>query len=531
MNLNMNKYIKSTFALALSAVALTSCDDFLETMPDNRTTLDSEDKVMRMLTSSYLDHEYCLPLELMSDNCDSFGTRVPNTDRWFDDTFAWKDEVETCNESYDRFWSSAYICIAATNEALAAIGEHPETERMAQLRGEALVSRAFNHFLLGSIFCDTWTQNAESSLGLPYMEHPETDLVPQYKRGTLAEFYDKIEADLTEGLKTLTDSYYTVPKYHFNTKAAYAFATRFYLFTEQWEKAVEMANKCLGTEPAAALRDWEAMASMTQDYEAITNEFINASSNANLLMITGYSRLGVVFGPYTSYGRYNHGKSLAESEDIRATQLYGSYSAFWMTPKVYQGSTYNKTIFWKAPYKFEYTDLVAGIGYTHTVVPVLTSDETLLNRAEAYVMLKQYDKAAEDLTTWMQNMTKSTTTLTPQSIQTFYNARNYSYDDEKNPLQGTIKKHLHPAFAIDEEGSVQECMLQCVIGFRRIETLQQGLRWFDIKRFGIEIPRREMDDTGSPAKITDWLRVGDKRRAVQIPLRVRDAGLEANPRD
>ncbi len=527
----MNKYILSTIGLALSALSLTSCEDFLDTMPDDRATLDSEEKVMRILTSSYFTKEYCLPLELMSDNCDSFGTRVPNSDRWFDDTFAWVDEMETPNESFDRFWSSTYMAIAAANEALASIGEKPATTRMAELRGEALVSRAFSHFILGSIFCDAWTQDAENSLGLPYMEHPETDLLPNYKRGTLAEFYNKIERDLTEGLKTLTDAYYTVPKYHFNTRAAYAFATRFYLFTEQWDKAIQMATLCLGSEPAGMLRDWKSMASMTQDYEAITNEYINTSSNANLLICTGYSRLGVVFGPYTSYGRYNHGKYLAESEDMRAQQLYGSYSSFYMTPKVYQGSTYNKTIFWKAPYKFEYTDQVAGIGFTHSVVPILTSDEVLLNRAEAYVMKKEYDKAAADLTTWMQNMTTNRTTLTPEIIENFYKARPYSYEDEKNPLAGTVKKRLHPAFEIDADGSLQECMLQCVLGFRRIETIQTGLRWFDIKRYGIEIPRREMDSAGSPTQITDWLRVGDKRRAVQIPLRVRDAGLEANPRD
>ncbi|MCM1021671.1 MAG: RagB/SusD family nutrient uptake outer membrane protein [Muribaculum sp.] len=526
----MNKYILSTFALGLSAIALTGCDDFLDTMPDNRATLNTEDKIMKTLTSAYMDHEYCLPLELLTDNVDNFGTRVPNSDRWFDDTFAWKDEVETCNEAFDRLWSTTYLCIASANEALAAIGEHPATERLGQLRGEGLLSRAFHHFLLGSIFCDAWTQDAENSLGIPYMEHPESDLDPKYERGNLADFYDKIERDLVEGLSLVSDAYYTVPKYHFNTKAAYAFACRFYLFKEEWAKAIEYADKCLGSEPKAVLRDWAYMASITQDAEAVNNEYISASSNANLLLITGYSRLGLVFGPYTSYGRYNHGKQLAETEDIRATNLYGSYGAFRITPKVYQGSTYNKTIFWKAPYKFEYTDLVAGIGFTHTVVPILTTDECLLNRAEAYIMLKQFDKAAADLTTWMQNMTTSTKVLTPAEITTFYNARKYSYEDEKNPLVGTIKKHIHPAFAIDEEGSVQENMLQCMLSFRRIETLHQGLRWFDIKRYGIEIPRRLLDDTGNPESITDWLRVGDPRRAVQIPLRVRDAGMEANPR-
>ena len=47
---------------------------------------------------------------------------------------------------------------------------------------------------------------------------------PKYTRGTLAEVYSKIDADLIEGLPLITDEFYSVPKYHFNQKAAYAFA-------------------------------------------------------------------------------------------------------------------------------------------------------------------------------------------------------------------------------------------------------------------------------------------------------------------
>ena len=36
----MNKYIKYAFALTLPTLAFTACDDFLDTMPDNRATVD-----------------------------------------------------------------------------------------------------------------------------------------------------------------------------------------------------------------------------------------------------------------------------------------------------------------------------------------------------------------------------------------------------------------------------------------------------------------------------------------------------------
>jgi hypothetical protein len=39
-----------------------------------------------------------------------------------------------------------------------------------------------------------------------------------------------------------------------------------------------------------------------------------------------------------------------------------------------------------------------------------------------------------------------------------------------------------------------------------------------------------MGGDGNPVKITDWLKVDDPRRAIQIPQKVREAGYTPNPR-
>lgn len=525
----MKQYIRNTFICVLTATALSGCDDFLDTMPDNRTTLDTEDKIEKMITSAYLDHEYCTALELMSDNTDDCGEKLISPGRWYDDTFNWRDESENDNACLKTFWETAYSCIAAANEALDALGPKPETEKGRQLRAEALLCRAYNHFMLGCIFCQPWTDKAEQHLGLPYMKAPEKDLNPKYDRGNLADFYKNIQADIEEALPYVSDSYYSVPKYHFNIKAAYAFATRFYLYSQQWENAISAATRCLGSDPSSMLRNWAAMEDMTTNYQAFSDAYINASENANLLLITGHSSLGVIFGPFEFCGRYNHSLSLAASEDLHADNIFGDYTNLRMGTHYYESSECNKLILWKAAFKFEYTDLVAGVGIRHTVVPVLTTDETLLNRAEAYIMTGQYNEAAADLTMWMKNTARTNNNLTPQTIVNFYKRKNYSYYDD-NGLLGTLKKHLNPAFEIDVEGSVQESMLQCLLSFRRIETIHQGLRWFDINRYGIEIPRRVMNERNQPFKKTDFLSKDDLRRVVQLPQDVIVAGLEANPR-
>ena len=140
-------------------------------------------------------------------------------------------------------------------------------------------------------------------------------------------------------------------------------------------------------------------------------------------------------------------------------------------------------------------------------------------------MQKKYTDAAKALTTWMQNWTKSTLTLDPDTIQKFYNSFGYYTSTAPTP-----KKHLNPSFEIDEEGSVQECMLQCVLNFKRIETIHEGMRWFDVKRYGINITRRVMNQDSECDHVTDSLGTNDLRRAIQLPFDIIAAGLERNPR-
>ena len=44
----MNTKILKIFTIGMSALSLAACNDFLDEMPDNRATLDSEDKISHM---------------------------------------------------------------------------------------------------------------------------------------------------------------------------------------------------------------------------------------------------------------------------------------------------------------------------------------------------------------------------------------------------------------------------------------------------------------------------------------------------
>lgn len=226
------------------ALALVSCGDFLDKNPDLRTTLDSEEKIANILVSAYVSGSgsYQIVAELSSDNvCDRGITK--NYDQFYEDVYEWAENVTTGNDSPRNIWSANYGCIANANQALSAIEEMggATTAALKASKGEALLCRAYSHFVLANLFCMPYNPaTADNYLGIPYMDHAETDLNPRYDRGTLKEVYEMIGKDIEEGIPLIDDNSYAVPKYHFNYKAACCFASRYYLFIQDWDNASSM---------------------------------------------------------------------------------------------------------------------------------------------------------------------------------------------------------------------------------------------------------------------------------------------------
>ena len=544
------------FAASLMLLGLVSCDKFLDTMPDNRAEVNSASKIRALLSSGYPANTYLTFNEYMSDNVDNLGDDNPGTNRFMDQIYTWSDVTEETNDSPTNFWGESYLCIAHANQALDAIYDLTGTSSIAEAdaivaagygaeMAEALLIRAYNHFMLVNEFCLNYnTQTSSKDLGIPYMEEVELELNPKYERGTVAEVYEKIQRDLELGLKYVSDGYYQVPKYHFNTRAAWAFAARFYLYSEQWDKAVEAATKCVGSEPSSSLRDWQSIGKLERDWDVRSYEFVKSKYAANLLMLTSYSSFGYYFC-YPGITKYSHNSYLSFTEVGYAKNVWGNEQTGWrnvsdwyyMSPEWYNGATFDCIAYFKIPYMFEYTDPVARIGYAHAVCPAFTTDEALLNRAEANVMLHNYDAATVDINTYIKSVIKPTyfkKDLTTEDIVAFYSAiENGTWD------KPTIKKKLNPAFNIGADKGIQESMIQCVLGLKRMDQMAQGLRWFDIKRYGIEIWRRTLqpdpkagqyDAAFKPYRLDDVLTVDDPRRAMQIPQDVISAGFKPNPR-
>ena len=524
-------------SLMLASVAiLASCSDQLDTLPDNRTTLDTPKKIAGLLVTAYPDRTPTLFNEWMSDNTDYMGAQNSQGNRGGDQYFFWQEQTEGGNDSPEQVWMLYYEGVYKANEALAAIDEQggPKNDILRNSKGEALLIRAYDHFILANEFCRPYNgKTSTKDAGLYYATGIAdfSAAAEQSNRGTVADVYAKIAADIEAGIPLLNDTY-EVPKYHFNKQAAYAFATRFYLYYEKWEKAKEYADKLLGSNPAASLRDYRALQAMplskSEQAVKIAEAYCSASADCNLLVQTSVSNAGMALAPWLISKRYTLTNYLSETELFQSNNIWGTSSNLIWKPFTVNSGESNFALLMKLPREFEIRNTTTGSGYLRTLNVDFTMDEALLNRAEAEIMLGQNDAACADMTIWMKNFFNTNVTLTPTSVQTYFKTVPYAYADAAKMVP-SFKKHISPRFTIDAEGSVQESLLQCLLNFRRIETVHQGMRWMDIRRYNIEIPRRLIGANGRPSKNLDWLEKDDPRQVVQIPQSIREAGVAGNP--
>ena len=524
-------------SLMLASVAiLASCSDQLDTLPDNRTTLDTPKKIAGLLVTAYPDRTPTLFNEWMSDNTDYMGAQNSQGNRGGDQYFFWQEQTEGGNDSPEQVWMLYYEGVYKANEALAAIEDQggPKNDILRNSKGEALLIRAYDHFILANEFCRPYNgKTSTKDAGLYYATGIAdfSAAAEQSNRGTVADVYEKIAADIEAGIPLLNDTY-EVPKYHFNKQAAYAFATRFYLYYEKWEKAKEYADKLLGSNPAASLRDYRALQAMplskSEQAVKIAEAYCSASADCNLLVQTSVSNAGMALAPWLTSKRYTLTNYLSETELFQSNNIWGTSSNLIWKPFTVNSGESNFALLMKLPREFEIRNTTTGSGYLRTLNVNFTMDEALLNRAEAEIMLGQNDAACADMTIWMKNFFNTNVTLTPTSVQTFFKTVPYAYADAAKMVP-SFKKHISPRFTIDAEGSVQESLLQCLLNFRRIETVHQGMRWMDIRRYNIEIPRRLIGANGKPSQNLDWLEKDDPRQVVQIPQSIREAGVAGNP--
>lgn len=482
------------YIIISSAFLAGGCKKYLDKEPDNRTQVKTPEQIAQLLTTAYPQGNYILFCESMSDNAEDkqgggsgidFADQINREAYRFEDSKVAPDDID----GPIAYWNACYKAIAAANQALQFIAAAEDTTELRPHKGEALLARAYAHFMLVTLFAKVYNPaSAESDPGVPYVTVPETEIFQQYKRNTVAFVYQMIEKDLLEGYPLIDDRIYgNAPKFHFNRKAAAAFAARYYLFKQDYPKVISYATTALGETPASELRPWNSAEWLALQFAQLEAEYTKSETEGNLLLQESNSIWGRSYAAF----RYGLGVSVA-NRLFFTTNVTG-----WR----YAIPVYGTPQFYNVPKFYEYfvkETINAETGTPYNTVPLLTSEEALLNRSEAYLVSGNLAASITDMNTFasrtIEDYNPATDNVTTTKLQNFYGTNS------------------------------QIGALNAILDFKRAFFIHEGLRWFDILRWGIPV----VHTTVQGERIE--LPANDNRRALQLPPLTVTAGLEPNPR-
>lgn len=545
---------------------MASCSGFLDHVPDERTEITNETNVQNLLISAYPDVNPSWVNELQTDNLiDNQAPHMPsnpndkqklshyNYGHYYDShNYLFRFEVPQ-NMQYSEYdspgmlWNGYYSSISSVNFMLDGIRQMSgtDTEKYSQdtrrSYAEALLLRAYDHFQLVNIFSKAYrdAELSKEDVGIPYVTETENVVIKPYDRGNVADVYAKIGADLEEALKFVTSlNFVNAPKYHFNMNAAHAFASRYYLATRQYEKVIEHADQVLTTDTAQMrklLMNYGGFGecSTTEDFG---NVWQDPAMGNNLMLICTSSLLQrMAWG-----ARYScAGEAAREALMVHNSDLWSGYicPAQAIVGGMIFGSSSGDYGFFhcKTVEQFQYSDKIAGIGYPHIIYRAFTGNELLLERAEAEIMLHRYADAERDLLMYWNSGLDSfskddykayvtagyTKYITRDNIITPAGQRKKAYySDSSKPNcfdSWDFTQTMSPEFVVPADAVPY---MNCLNDFRRFENVFEGLRSFDIKRWGL--PLKHISGVNSEELVSEPL---SDLRAIEAPTEALSAGI------
>lgn len=308
---NITKYI---LVLLLVAGFSSGCEDFLSpSVEQNRPTETAVESVQDLEATVYgayddlntvglYGRDFYVSGDVMSDNAWSNA----NSGR-----FVGQDQFNfTVNSGYALgVWDGFYEVIAGANLAIHADVEGEDADHY---RGQAYATRALSHFNLLMAFGQQYVEGGDQSDGVPYMleyktaeEAEEGDYIPP--RDAIAEVWDNIESDLQAAVDRLNPE--TNVATEFDYWAARALQTRYYLYTEQYDQVVTIAEDIINNggfeiTPAGALvGTWESGSGPVSLFElAFTStDRLSTDNISRIYRPTNYGDVEVTDDLYTSH--------------------------------------------------------------------------------------------------------------------------------------------------------------------------------------------------------------------------------------
>ena len=249
---------------AMVILTMASCSKIIETAPSHQ--LDANQRFQNL--SDYEDalvgvyslfqqadyygdgsNAYVGLPDMISDNVNETGESLGN----FTVLSSWvyaEDEPNISNT-----WQSAYKIISQANLVLRGIDTffNSEPERVNRIKGQALALRAMVHFDVMRYWAEEFDRNS-SKPGIPYISEFNYELKPS--RGTIAETYDKIEADLLLAKQLLQNIDLPINesgRAYVDDIVVDAMLARMYLYSGEYDNAIEHATSVIDQIPLESL--------------------------------------------------------------------------------------------------------------------------------------------------------------------------------------------------------------------------------------------------------------------------------------
>lgn len=554
-------YLIFTFVL----ICIASCDDFLGQLTDDSDNdvkdsvgIDIPDGVgdikydLDSLVVGFQDiypqANYALLSELLSDNVvDNNSLNLISTDgtlvsynlesdyNWYENLFSFSSSNMNITDSewflYDGYRFSGaqagLFIYAVDNASDSILSQYSET-MLKSMQGEAYVLRSFCNFILENIFAQSYVTGGDTQ-AMPYTGYPFND-----REGTVALVYEYMLEDLYRGIELLDRYGYPESKFRFNYEAVYAYAARLNVFMRRYEDAIRFADMALGSGGAAAskLRDFTKFSLCSGAFDDYRDTWQNEDEPSVFMMSYTYS---LMMRAYMRGNRFAYNSSAIYGTSFFSPTCTLSIPPYWSVSGLFLNERQDYgLVSAKIGETFEYTDVEAGIGYPRLKKLEFTAEETLLCRAEAKLMSGDLSGALDDMRLWdnskqncIYDMDEDGSNdvsvyykeLTLECIKDFYRDGSYA------PVQswkscyfdGTVMSDMISNIALlgyNVNGDDEVAVLRYLLHSRRLETLFDGLRFFDLKRFGIEYQHNIGVSGDVPAMVIE-LRYDDPRRALR----------------
>lgn len=303
------RHYKLLTAIAISAVALSGCDSTLDIdSPADKLTVETLYSNAEAISAA---HAGLYANTFLSRNV--FYNYIPTYVSMFSDDMKYRQtsyaeyyaNLYTENTSIiANIWQYLYQFIYNSNLFMENVENNAvlsDVQRRIYV-GDALVFRSLAYFYLTNFYGDVplilSTSNAENAT------------MPRSAQSTI---YAQIEKDLLTAAELLNSDGNRGVVY-FSTDACYALLARVYTYTEQWDKAIEYANKLIPEADGGSGTKYQleeiAKVYKSSSKEAIFSANIEGYSGSGTYV--GYTREGNIFVPSANTVNYQLTSSIVD---------------------------------------------------------------------------------------------------------------------------------------------------------------------------------------------------------------------------